>query len=358
MIIGCVKEIKNNEFRVGLTPLSAKDYIEHGHTVLLETNAGFGDGFTDEDYTRVGVTIKNSAEEVWQSVDMIIKVKEPLSSEYKFFRPNLIIYTYLHLAADKNLTKALLDHQVTGVAYETIADESGLPCLRPMSEIAGRVSVLEAARFLYKFNGGEGILISPVVGAHAAKVVIIGAGIVGSAALANAYGLGANVTILDIDTRKLTLLQEKYPHIETLISNEDNVKTALKDADIIISGVLLPGASAPKMIKREYYAFMKKGAVIADVAIDQGGSTEVSRPTTHDKPIYEVDGIIHYMVANIPSAVPKTATLALNNATLKFGLEIADKGIEKALENPSIKLGLNTYKGEITHEGVRRAFNQ
>lgn len=356
MIIGCVKEIKNNEFRVGLTPLSALAYVQHGHTVLIEKGAGIGAGFSDEDYLEFGIILKETAKEIWDSADMMIKVKEPQASEYQFFRPGLIIYTYLHLAADKKLTEALLKNKVSGVAYETIADETGLPCLRPMSEIAGRVSVLEATRFLFKNNGGQGLLISPIVGAPTAKAVVIGAGIVGGAAVANAYGLGAHVTVLDIDMKRLNALKEKYPNIEILLSNEDNLKLALRDADIVISGVLLPGASAPKMIKRDFYSFMKKGAVIADVAIDQGGSTEVSRPTTHDNPVFEVDGIIHYMVANIPSAVPKTATIALNNATLKYGLLIADLGLEKALENQSLKLGLNTYNGEITHDGVRKAF--
>ena len=357
MIIGCVKEIKNNEFRVGLTPVSVKAYVDHGHHVYLEKSAGIGSGFNDEDYLESGAKILNTAKEVWDIAEMIVKVKEPLASEYPYFREGLIIYTFLHLAADYELTKALMDKKVTGIAYETIADDTGLPCLRPMSEIAGRISVLEANRFLFKYNGGQGILISPIAGVPHTKVTIFGAGIVGSAALANAYGLGAEVTILDINETKLSLLQQKYPFITTLKSNEENIITSLKDADIVISGVLLPGAHAPKMIKREYYSWMKKGCVIADVAIDQGGSTEVSRPTTHDNPVYEIDGIIHYMVANIPGAVPKTATLALNFTTLKYGLMIADLGLEKALENHAIVLGLNTYQGQVIHQGVKEALN-
>lgn len=355
MIIGCVKEIKNNEFRVGLTPTSVQAYVEHGHKVLIETNAGVGSGFTNQDYIVAGATIVDNPAEVWKHAEMIVKVKEPLKSEYPYFRKGLIIYTFLHLAADFELTKELLNKGVTGIAYETISDETGLPCLRPMSEIAGRVSVLEANRFLFKYNGGQGILISPIAGVPHTKVTIFGAGIVGSAALASAYGLGAEVTILDINETKLGLLKQKYPFITTLLSNEENIIKSLKDADIVISGVLLPGAHAPKMIKREYYQWMKKGCVIADVAIDQGGSTEVSRVTTHDNPVYEVDGIIHYMVANIPGAVPKTATLALNFTTLKYGLMIADLGLEKALLDPALKLGLNTYKGEIIHAGVKAA---
>lgn len=358
MIIGCVKEIKNNEARVGLTPTSVKAYVEHGHHVLIETNAGLGSGFNNDDYIKAGAEVMDTAGSVWEKSDMIVKVKEPLQNEYVYFREGLIIYTFLHLAADKALTKALLEKNVSAVAYETIADETGLPCLRPMSEIAGRVSVLEANRFLLKYNGGQGILISPIAGVPATKVTILGAGIVGSAALANAYGLGAEVTILDINEPKLKALKEKYPLITTYVSNEENIKKSLKEADIVISGVLLPGAHAPKMIKREYYQWMKKGCVIADVAIDQGGSTEVSRVTTHDQPIYEVDGIIHYMVANIPAAVPKTATLALNFTTLTYGLMIADLGLEKALENQALKLGLNTYHGQIVHPGVKAAFNQ
>lgn len=355
MIIGCVKEIKNNEFRVGLTPTSVKAYVGNGHKVFIETNAGVGSGFTNQDYIDAGASILNTPKEVWDGVEMMVKVKEPLKSEYQYFREGLIIYTFLHLAADFELTKALLEKKVTGIAYETISDETGLPCLRPMSEIAGRVSVLEANRFLFKYNGGQGVLISPIAGVPHTKVTIFGAGIVGSAALANAYGLGAEVTILDVNETKLELLKQKYPHITTLTSNEENIKMSLKDADIVISGVLLPGAHAPKMIKREYYAWMKKGCVIADIAIDQGGSTEVSRVTTHDNPVYEVDGIIHYMVANIPGAVPQTATLALNFTTLKYGLMIANLGLEKALEDKALKLGLNTYKGAIIHEGVKAA---
>lgn len=267
MIIGCVKEIKNNEFRVGLTPAACREYINNGHHVILEKGAGIGAGFSDEDYINEGVEVIEAAGEVWSKCQMMIKVKEPLQREYQYFRKGLIIYTFLHLAADKELTKALLESEVSAVAYETIADETGLPCLRPMSEIAGRVSILEANRFLFKYNKGQGILISPIAGVPHTKVTILGAGIVGSAALANAYGLGAEVTILDINEMKLSLLKQKYPFITTMLSNEENVKIALKDADIIISGVLLPGASAPKMIKREYYSFMKKGAVIADVRL-------------------------------------------------------------------------------------------
>lgn len=358
MIIGLVKEIKSNEDRVGLTPDAVKAYVKHGHQVLVEQGAGVTSGFSDKAYQKRGAVLIETAKEVWKKADMIVKVKEPIKEEYKYFRKDLIIYTYLHLAADKRLTKALLKHQVTGIAYETIKDETGLPCLRPMSEVAGRLSVLEGARFLYKNNGGNGLLISGVTGVNPAKVVIIGGGVVGKAALANAYGLGADVTLLDINENTLKSLKESYPKLTTMISNEANLIEALKTADIVISGVLLTGAMAPKIIKKRYYKEMKKGAVIVDVAIDQGGSTEVSRPTTHQNPVYTVSGIIHYCVANMPGIVPKTSTIALNHATLKYGLELADKGLIKALnESEGLSSGLNTYQGNVTFKEVAEAFD-
>lgn len=358
MIVGCVKEIKSNEFRVGLTPESVKAYVSHGHTVYMESNAGLGAGFDNDAYIKAGARILTKAEDVWKASKMIVKVKEPLKSEYQYFRKDLIIYTYLHLAADEEQTKALLESCVTAIAYETIKDETGLPCLRPMSEVAGKLSVLEGARMLYKHNGGEGLLITGVTNVKPAKVTIIGAGIVGKNALSVAYGLNADVTMLDINLNTLTALTYEYPKIKTLLSTEENIKKALMDADLVVSGVLLPGAKAPKLIKRSYYPLMKKGAVIVDVAIDQGGSTEVSKPTTHDHPVFEVDGIVHYCVANMPGAVPKTSTIALNHATTPYGLLIADLGVEKAIHtNNAIKEGLNTYRGECTYLGVAEAFN-
>lgn len=357
MIIGCVKEIKSNEFRVGLTPYAVKSYVSNGHIVYMEKDAGIGAGFTNEAYIEAGARIFNRAEDIWKGSQMIVKVKEPLASEYQYFRKGLIIYTYLHLAADEALTKALIEKEVNAIAYETIKDDSGLPCLRPMSEVAGKLSVLEGARVLFKHNGGEGLLVTGVTGVPPANVVIIGAGVVGRNALSVAYGLNANVTMIDINLNTLISLTYDYPKIKTLVSTEDNIKTALKDADIVVSGVLLPGAKSPKLIKRSYYPLMKKGAVIVDVAIDQGGSTEVSKPTTHTNPTFEVDGIIHYCVANMPGAVPKTSTIALNHATLKYGLLIANLGLEKSLrKHDDLRQGLNTYLGHCTYKGVADAF--
>lgn len=357
MIIGCVKEIKSNEFRVGLTPYAVKSYVSNGHIVYMESDAGVGAGFTNEAYIEAGARIFNRAEDIWKGSQMIVKVKEPLASEYQYFRKGLIIYTYLHLAADEALTKALIEKEVNAIAYETIKDDSGLPCLRPMSEVAGKLSVLEGARVLFKHNGGEGLLVTGVTGVPPANVVIIGAGVVGRNALSVAYGLNANVTMIDINLNTLISLTYDYPKIKTLVSTEENIKTALKDADIVVSGVLLPGAKAPKLIKRSYYPLMKKGAVIVDVAIDQGGSTEVSKPTTHTNPTFDVDGIIHYCVANMPGAVPKTSTIALNHATLKYGLLIANLGLEKSLrEHDDLRQGLNTYLGHCTYKGVADAF--
>ncbi len=358
MIIGCVKEIKPNEFRVGLTPDAVKTYVDNGHIIYVETDAGIGAGFTNEQYIKAGAKLFGHAADIWKSVQMIVKVKEPLEVEYQYFRKGLIIYTYLHLAAAESLTKALLEKEVIGIAYETIKNETGLPCLRPMSEVAGKLSVLEGSRILYKHNGGEGLLVTGVTGVAPAKIVIIGAGVVGRNALSVAYGLQADVTMIDINVNTLVSLTYDYPKIKTLISTDENIKKALKDADIVVSGVLLPGAKAPKLIKREYYQSMKKGSVIVDVAIDQGGSTEVSKPTTHTNPTFEVDGIIHYCVANMPGAVPKTSTIALNHETLKYGLLIANLGVEKALaQNPDLKQGLNTYLGQCTYQGVAEAFN-
>jgi alanine dehydrogenase len=360
MIIGCVKEIKKLEFRVGLTPGSVNEYVRHGHKVFIETNAGLNSGFPDEDYVRAGAKILGTAKEVWDKSDMIVKVKEPLTEEYQYFREGLILYTYLHLAADQPLTEALLAKKVKAVAYETIILEDGtLPCLKPMSSVAGRLGVIEGAKHLEKPSGGSGVLISGVPGTRRANVAIIGAGVVGESALKMAVGLGANVTVLDIDIEKLTYLDDLYGNrITTLYSNAHNIQESCKEADLIISGVLLPGAKAPKLIKREFYKDMKLGSVIVDIAIDQGGSTEVSKPTYHDKPTFVVDGIVHYCVANMPGAVPQTSTIALNNSTLKYGILIADKGLEEAIKiSEPLKYGVNTYLGKCTCDGVCQAFD-
>jgi alanine dehydrogenase len=359
MIIGTVKEIKNLEFRVGLTPGSVKEYVSHGHEVYVEKGAGINSGFPDQEYIDAGATILKTADEVWKKVEMLIKVKEPLEPEFKFLREGLILYTYLHLAANEDLTYALLKAKTQSIAYETIEEEGTLPCLKPMSEVAGRLSAIQGAKYLEKPFGGSGVLISGVPGVQRAKATIVGAGVVGENALKMLVGMGAEVTILDINLRKLTYLDDIYSNtIQTLYSSKENLELAIKRADLVIGAVLLPGAKAPKLIKREYYKDMKPGSVIVDVAIDQGGSTEVSKPTYHDNPIYEVDGIIHYTVANMPGAVPMTSTKALTNATLPYGLMIADLGLDMALNrSKALKLGINVYNGEITCPGVAEAFN-
>ncbi|MDY0010785.1 MAG: alanine dehydrogenase [Candidatus Izemoplasmatales bacterium] len=360
MNIGCVKEVKKLEFRVGLTPSSVNEYVRHGHKVFIESNAGLNSGFPDEEYASVGAIIVPTAKEVWEKSDMIVKVKEPLVEEYQYFREGLVLYTYLHLAADQALTEALLAKKVKAVAYETIILEDGsLPCLKPMSSVAGRLGVIEGAKHLEKTMGGSGVLLSGVPGTRRANVAIIGAGVVGENALKMAVGLGANVTVLDINIDKLTYLDDIYGNrITTLYSNSHNIQKACEEADLVVSGVLLPGAKAPKLIKRDYYKNMKPGSVIVDIAIDQGGSTEVSKATYHDKPTFVVDGIVHYCVANMPGAVPQTSTIALNNSTLKYGLMIADNGLEEAIRmSKPLKLGVNTYDGKCTCVGVCQAFD-
>lgn len=357
MIIGTVKEIKAQEYRVGLSPSSVNEYILNGHTVLIEKGAGEGAGFSDDEYRQYGAKIVDSAKEVWDTVDMIVKVKEPLEKEYGFFREGLIIYTFLHLAANEELTKKLLEYKVTGIAYETISEDGKtLPCLRPMSEAAGRLSVLEGVKYLQKPFGGRGLLLSGLPGVKRARVMIIGAGVVGMNALKMAVGLEARVTILDVNLQRLVEIDTLYGgKVTTLYSSEANIRETIKSQDLVIGAVLIPGAKAPKLIKREYYKTMEPGSVIVDVAIDQGGSTEVSRPTTHLDPVFTVDGITHYCVANMPGAVALTTTEALNNATLYYGLKIA-RGKKKALETIAIRRGVNTYKGKLTNEEVAKAF--
>ncbi|MFH1693222.1 MAG: alanine dehydrogenase [Bacillota bacterium] len=360
MIIGTVKEVKNNEFRVGLTPSSVKEYIHHGHSVLVENNAGINSGFSNDDYIKAGAKIIKTATEVWNSSEMIVKVKEPLESEFQFLREGLLLYTYLHLAANEALTMALIESKTQSIAYETIAlDDGSLPCLKPMSEVAGRLGAIEGAKYLEKPFGGSGILISGVPGVDRAKAAIIGAGVVGENALKMLVGLGAQVTILDVNLKKLTALDDLYGNrIQTLFSSSDNIERVIKDSDLVIGAVLLPGAKAPKLIKRAYYKDMRPGSVIVDVSIDQGGSTEVSKATYHDNPTYVVDGIIHYSVANMPGAVPRTSTIALNNATLKYGLMIADLGLDIAMNRSEpLKKGVNVYQGQCSCEGVCEAFD-
>lgn len=359
MNVGTVREVKHKEFRVGLTPSSVREYVHHGHTVYVESEAGMNSGFTDQDYIDAGATILSTAKEVWEQSDMIVKVKEPLEEEFRYLREDLLLYTYLHLAACEDLTHALLENKTQSVAYETIERPDGsLPCLKPMSEVAGRIGAIEGAKCLEKPFGGSGILISGVPGTRRANACIIGAGVVGENALKMLVGLGANVTVLDINLDKLTYLDDIYGNrIQTLYSSRDNLAKTIKNSDLVVSAVLLPGAKAPKLIKRAYYKDMRPGSVIVDVAIDQGGSTEVAKMTYHDDPTYVVDGILHYSVANIPGAVPMTSTVALNNATLKYGLMLADLGLEEAIrQSEPLKKGVNTYHGNITCRGVADAF--
>ena len=358
MKVGCVKELKNNEFRVGLTPDNVRDYVRAGHHVYIEKGAGEGSGFSDKEYYEAGASIMDAAEEVWNLVDMMVKVKEPLECEYPLFHDGLILYTYLHLAADKQQMDALLNGKVNAVAYETLQEKDhSLPLLAPMSQIAGRLSIQEGAKYLEKRFGGEGILLAGVPGTPKANVVILGGGTVGMNACKIAVGMGANVSILDISLKRLEELDNLFgAHIQTLVSNESNVERVLKDADLVIGSVLIPGGSTPKIFKEKYLKEMKDGAVFVDVAIDQGGCGESSKVTTHDDPVYIKDGVVHYCVGNMPGAVPRTSTIALTNATIKYGLEIAKHGLEAACKkNKVIISGVNTYMGNLTNKNVALA---
>ena len=360
MKIGCVKEIKNNEFRVGLTPDNVKSYIAHGHSVYVQNGAGIGSGFTDEEYEQAGAHLIKEAKEIWSSVDMMIKVKEPLKEEFSLFHDGLILYTYLHLAADKEQMDALLEGKVKAVAYETLQEtDRSLPLLAPMSQIAGRISIQEGAKYLEKKYGGEGILLAGVPGTPKANIVILGGGTVGTNACKIAVGMGANVTIIDISLKRLEQLDDMFgSRIQTLVSNDANIERAVKEADLVIGSVLIPGASTPKLFKRKYLPEMKNGAVFVDVAIDQGGCGESSHVTTHDDPIYIEDGVVHYCVGNMPGAVPRTSTIALTNATLRYGLSIADAGLEQTCKNnPVIATGVNTYNGKLTCKNVADSFD-
>ncbi|NEX79285.1 alanine dehydrogenase [Bacillus thermocopriae] len=357
MIIGVPKEIKNNENRVALTPAGVVSFVNAGHSVLIETNAGIGSGFTDEAYEKAGAQIINSAEEVWKKSDMIMKVKEPLASEYQYFRQGLILFTYLHLAAEPALAQALKDSGVIAIAYETVSVNKTLPLLTPMSEVAGRMAAQIGAAFLQKNNRGQGILLAGVPGVSRGKVTIIGGGIVGTNAAKMAIGLGADVTIIDLSADRLRQLDDIFGNqIKTLMSNPYNIAEAVAEADLLIGAVLIPGAKAPKLVTEEMVRTMKPGSVIVDVAIDQGGIVEtIDHVTTHDNPTFEKHGVIHYSVANMPGAVPRTSTIALTNVTVPYALQIANKGVYKAIaENPALKLGVNVANGEITYEAVAK----
>ena len=358
MKIGCVKEIKNNEFRVGLTPDNVKAYVAAGHHVYIERGAGVGSGFADSEYVDAGASLLDEAADIWKMVDMMVKVKEPLECEYPLFHDGLILYTYLHLAADKEQTDALLQGKVKSVAYETLQETDGsLPLLAPMSQIAGRLSIQEGAKYLEKKFGGEGILLAGVPGTPKANVVILGGGTVGANACKIAVGMGANVAILDVNLKRLEQLDNMFgSHIQTLVSSDSNVERVLKDADLVIGSVLIPGASTPKLFKEKYLKEMKNGAVFVDVAIDQGGCGESSHVTTHDDPVFIKEGVVHYCVGNMPGAVPRTSTIALTNATLKYGLQIAEAGLEEACRNSAVICsGVNTYDGKLTCKNVADA---
>jgi len=357
MIIGVPKEIKNNENRVALTPAGVVSYVHAGHKVIIETGAGLGSAFADEEYVKAGAEIISKAADVWSQADMIMKVKEPLESEYKYFREGLILFTYLHLAAEPALTKALVEKGVIGIAYETVQAGRALPLLAPMSEVAGRMAAQVGAHYLQKTQGGKGILLAGVPGVERGKVTIVGGGNVGTNAAKMAIGLGADVTILDISADRLRQLDDIFGHsIKTLMSNPYNIAQAVKEADLVIGAVLIPGSKAPKLITEEMVKSMKPGSVIVDPAIDQGGSVEtIEHSTTHDEPTFTKYDVIHYAVANMPGAVARTSTMALTNVTVPYGLQLANKGIAKAIaENPALKAGVNTANGEVTYETVAK----
>ncbi len=358
MVVGVAKEVKDHESRVGLTPSGAVALKEAGHKVLVETHAGEGSSIPDSEYVAAGAEIMPAAGEVWAKSDIVVKVKEPQPSEYGNFRPGLILFTYLHLAPLPELTGELLKSKVTGVAYETIVDSDGtLPLLTPMSEVAGRMSVQVGAQYLEKPNGGRGILLGGVPGTAPANVVILGGGIVGTNAAKMALGLGAHVTMIDRNLHRLRQLDDIFNgQLVTLASNPLTIGETLKTADLAIGAVLIPGASAPKLVKRSQVAAMKRGAVIVDVAIDQGGCFETAHATTHTEPIFFVDNVLHYCVSNMPAAVPHTSTFALTNATFPFLLEMANKGLRKACqEHRGLLDGVNTYNGHVTYKAVAEA---
>lgn len=355
MLIGVPKEIKVREYRVGLTPTSVRELTEHGHTVLVEQDAGAGIGMIDSNYTAAGAEIVQSAEEVYARAGMIVKVKEPQAEERKRLRPGQILFAYLHLAPDPQQTADLIASGATCIAYETVTSPSGgLPLLAPMSEVAGRMAVQAGAYFLEKTHGGLGVLIGGVPGVDPAKVVVLGGGVVGTNAVDIALGMGADVWVLDRNVEVLKNLWRQFGRpLNTVFSTRDAVERHCREADLLVGGVLIPGAAAPKLVTREIVREMKQGSVIVDVAIDQGGCIETSHPTTHDNPTFVVDGVIHYCVANMPGGVPKTSTYALNNATLPFVLELAGKGLERALlDNAHLLAGLNVHRGLITHPAV------
>jgi alanine dehydrogenase len=355
MIVGVPREIKDHETRVGCVPSMVTALSEHGHEVIVERNAGNGSSIPDEDYVAAGARIADSADEIWNRASLVVKVKEPQPSEFRFFRPGLTLFAYLHLAPLPELTDMLLRSRVNAVAYETIREQdNSLPLLTPMSEVAGRMAVQVGAQYLEKPNGGRGILLGGVPGVAPANVVVLGGGIVGHNAIKMACGLGSNVTVIDRTLNRLRELDDIYSSaILTLASNTYTIRQSVREADLVIGAVLIPGASAPKLVRRDMISTMRKGAVVVDVAIDQGGCFETSHPTTHTDPVYYVDDVLHYCVSNMPAAVPHTSTFALTNATAPYLFILANHGLEAACErNSAIREGVNTYQGSITYAGV------
>ncbi len=358
MLVGIPKEIKDNENRVSTTPAGVAEYRARGHEVLVETAAGIGSGFSDDEYAAAGAVIADSPDPIWANADMVVKVKEPIEVEYDKLREGQILYTYLHLAAEQSLTQALLDHKVTAVAYETVELEDGsLPLLTPMSEVAGRMATQIGAYYLAKPLGGLGKLLGGVAGVKAANVAIIGGGVVGINAAQIALGMGANVTIIDIDMDRLRYLDQVLPgRLTTIASNGSSIAETAAGCDVLIGGVLIVGARAPKLVTEDVVASMPKGSVVIDVAIDQGGCIATSRPTSHSDPTYIVDGVLHYCVTNMPGAMPRTSTLALSNATLPYGLKLAESKLDALRVNAALRKGLNTFQGNVTYDAVAEAF--
>ena len=360
MKIGLPKEIKDNEYRVGLTPAGVNALVNAGHEVFVQKSAGEGSGFADDQYVKAGGKLLDTADEVWQTGDMIVKVKEPIAPEYPRMRENQLLFTYLHLAPEFELTKQMMERKVTGVAYETITDHNGkLPLLTPMSEVAGRMSVQVGATYLEKMNGGKGVLLGGVPGVPAANVLIIGGGVVGTEAAKMAVGLGARVTILDRDLNRLRQLDDIFlSKVQTMASSRYAIEESIAHADLVIGAVLVVGAAAPKLVTRDMLKLVPNGSVLVDVAVDQGGCFETTHATTHSNPTYYEEGVLHYCVANMPGAVPRTSTFALTNATLPYAIALAGKGFERAIaEDAGLKEGVNTYAGKCTYEAVATSQN-
>lgn len=359
MIIGVPKEIKNNENRVALTPAGVAEFRKNGHTVYIQSTAGEGSGFEDAEYESAGATILPTIEEVYAIAEMIVKVKEPIASEYALIKENQLLFTYFHFASSEELTHAMIERNAVCLAYETVEKtDRSLPLLVPMSEVAGRMAIQEGAKYLEKPMGGRGILLGGVAGVKPANVLILGGGIVGTQAAKMATGLGANITIVDVNLNRLRYLEDVLPaNADTVMSNEYNIRQLIRQSDLIIGAVLIPGAKAPHLITRDMLKLMRKGTVLVDVAVDQGGCIETCKPTTHENPIYEIDGIVHYCVANMPGAVPYTSTLALTNATLPYAIQLANKGWQKACnDNEDLKKGLNVVNGKIVYKAVADAW--